>query len=526
MKIKGKTIKKRWIILGIILILVAVLVLSFALKAKKMKESMTAYTKENPEKRTITETLNGSGSLKPANSYTVTTLVEGDILEAEFEEGDIVEKNTVLYRIDSSDASKNIERSQISLNQTKRSYEDTADRQFVKAPSSGQVVSLNVKEGDDVSQGQNIGSLLNREIMSLKVEFPSDDAQSFFAGEEAELTLDSTFEVLKGVVREISGADIVSTGNRIVRNVTIDVENPGGLSESVAASACVNGLYSASSSYFTYKYQGSLTAAASGTVEMINAPEGSYVEKDDIIITLGGDSIEKLIKTASESLRTAELSMESTKDVLDNYTIESPIYGTIVDKQYKKGDTVSAGKPLCTIYDLSYLEITLNVDELDIMDMSVGQKVEITADASPEKSYSGIVTKVSVAGSTVNGTTSYPVTVRLDETEGLLPGMNVDLEIIIDTAENVISIPNDAVNRGDLVMITSDSPSAGNADEKTAPEGYVYVKVKTGVSDSDYVQILEGLSESDTIAYIPSDNNAKDLMTMMMEMSYGGRGGF
>ena len=55
------------------------------------------------------------------------------------------------------------------------------------------------------------------------------------------------------------------------------------------------------------------------------------------------------------------------------------------------------------------------------------------------------------------------------------------------------------------VLVRQDSPSAVNADDSmSAPEGYVYVKVKTGVSDDNYTQVTSGLSESDTIAYDPS----------------------
>lgn len=62
-------------------------------------------------------------------------------------------------------------------------------------------------------------------------------------------------------------------------------------------------------------------------------------------MTLGGDALENSILSARDSLRNAELSMDSTQNQLDNYTITSPIEGTVVDKQYKSGDTVESGKP-------------------------------------------------------------------------------------------------------------------------------------------------------------------------------------
>jgi HlyD family secretion protein len=114
------------------------------------------------------------------------------------------------------------------------------------------------------------------------------------------------------------------------------------------------------------------------------------------------------------------------------------------------------------------------------------------------------------------------VTVRIDETDGLLPGMNVDAEIVISEADNVLAIPNGAVNRNNLVLITKDSPSAANAVEQEnmeAPEGYVYVEVETGLSDDDYVEVVSGLQEGDTVAYIRVVSSSDD---SMMNMGMGG----
>ena len=112
------------------------------------------------------------------------------------------------------------------------------------------------------------------------------------------------------------------------------------------------------------------------------------------------------------------------------------------------------------------------------------------------------MTNVSSNGTTTAGTTTYPVTIRIDDYGELLPGMNATAEIEVESADNALSIPNGAVIRGNYVLITADSPSAANADPAmTAPEGYVYVKVTTGVSDNDYIEVTSGLTEADTVAY-------------------------
>ena len=83
--------------------------------------------------------------------------------------------------------------------------------------------------------------------------------------------------------------------------------------------------------------------------------------------------------------------------------------------------------------------------------------------------------------------------------------MNANAEIVVAEAKNALVVPNAAVVRGSYVLVTKDSPSAANADTTMeAPEGFVYVPVKTGVSDDDYTQIVSGIQEGDTIGYDPS----------------------
>ena len=483
---------KRWSLLIVALLLILAFAGKFLLSKGPSAAAIT-YTEERVAPRTITNSLTGSGTLQPANSYTVTTLIEGEVLSADFEEGDMVEQDSVLYEIDSEDAAANIEKAQISLSQAQRSYESTAENQTVKANSSGTLYTLDVKEGDEVSQGQTIATIRNDSTMTLTVPFPAEDAATFHVGQTAQVTLDGSFETLTGTVQSISGGNAVGTGNTITRDVTIAVQNPGGLSAVQVATASVNGLGSAGNGTFTYQSESTVTASASGTVAAVHVSEGSAVSKGQVLITLGGDDLEDQLQNAADSLRNAELSMENTQKQLENYTITSPISGTVIDKEYKAGDTVESGKTLCTIYDLSYLEMTLNIDELDISTVEAGQTVQITAEAVEGKTFTGVVTKVSVAGTTSGGITSYPVTVRIDETDGLLPGMNVDAEIVLEEAADTLAIPSSAVTRGSgntsLVLITQDSPSAESAVEQESPEGYVYVQVETGISDNSYVQI-------------------------------------
>ena len=479
----------------------------FLLRPQQAKPASVdaSYTEAAPERRDVTNTLSGTGTLNPANTYTVKSLVDGKVLTGTIEEGDIVEESNVLYTIDSSDASTNFEKAEIAMQQAQRSYDKVVDRQYVRAEVAGVVSSLKVTKGDEVTSGQEVAVIRDSSKMLLTLEFPAADAANFSVGQSAAVTLDGTFEQLDGTVTSVSGTDALSAGNLLTRTVTITVKNAGGLTTAQAATASINGVSSIGSATFAYQAERTLTAQASGTVTSINVQEGSEVAKDDIILGLSGDDLTESIQSASESLRSAEISMQNLQDAMNNYTITAPISGTIIEKDAKVGDAVKAGDTLCIVYDLSYLEMSINVDELQISSITVGQKVQITADAVPDKTYVGTVTRVSMKGASNGGTTTYPVTIRIDDTEGLRPGMNANAEIVVAEANNALAVPNAAVVRGSYVLVTKDSPSAANADTTMeAPEGFVYVPVKTGVSDDDYTQIVSGIQEGDTIGYDPS----------------------
>lgn len=517
-KIKPKS-KKRWALIIVILILAAAAAAALLMRGGGAKDINDGYITDTVQYRDINSSITGSGTLEAANQYSVKSLVSGTILSDTFEEGDIVAQDTVLYSIDSSDSANSLEQAQLSLEKAQREYSSAVKSSAdltVKSPSAGQVISYDVEVGDDVREGDTVATVRDASSMKLKVYFPADDAENMYSGQTAKVTLDSTFETLTGTVTNVSKANTVLSGNLIVREVTINVSNPGGISTSQSATASVGSATSTSSGTFEYKSEKKVTAEASGTVTRRYVSEGANVTSGQALILLSSDEQTNSLQNASDSVRNAELQLSDANKKLEDYTITSPIQGTVIDKKVKAGEKIEANTELCTIYDLSYLEMTLNVDELDISNIEAGQSVKITADAVEDMEYSGIVTKVSVAGTSSGSATTYPVTIRIDETEGLLPGMNVDAEISLESAEHVLAIPAAALQRGNTVLIPSDSNSQSSPSSNDSEPGkYKSVEVQTGISDGDYVQILSGLSEGETIAYLPAASGSGDMMMMM-----------
>lgn len=513
-------------------------------------------------RRDLTSELTASSSLSPKDTYEVISLVEGEILEADFEEGDAVKKGQVLYRLDSADIDSNVTtaqtsllRAQENLSAAQAEYNEAAGElsgNTYKATASGYLKNLLIKEGDRISSGTKIGELYDDSVMKLTVPFLSAEAAMIAPGNEAVITLSDTGETVSGTVSVVSAMEETLSGGRLVRSVTIEAGNPGGLTVSTQAVASVGEAVCAAEGTFVPRTETELTIRLLGngslTVESLLVNEGSRLETGTGIFTVTADSAEKYLKTykdslnsAGDNLENAENQLENTQGNLEDYTITAPISGTVVKKNSKAGDKVSRSSgessAMAVIYDLSAMTLEMSVDELDVNKVKAGQSVEITADAVEGQVFTGEVTNVSLQGSYSNGVTNYPVTVTLNETGDLLPGMNVDAKIILDSAEQALVIPAGALMRGNRVYVKnpeksgteksgqdSQEPGGRKGSEGSAvPEGFYAVEVETGIITDEYVEILSGLSEGD-IVYVEAGSGSQNGSVMMFEMG-GGRPG-
>lgn len=511
--------KGKWLLLALVLA-AGIGFLALRHLGGQQAAAAVSYQEAAVEARDITRSLTASGTLEPADSYTVSTLVDGEILSDTFEEGDLVEKGQLLYTLDSSDASSALTQSRNSYTQAQNNYDQAVKHKYPTADMSGTVSEVYVRNGDTVNAGTALLKIVGDNSIYIDFMFSYADSGDFYVGQSATIFINGFAGTLQGTVQQVSQSSTAS-GNaagsgRELTTVRVKAANPGLVTEDYTASAVIGSYSSYGSASVKVSESSTVTAETSGKVSGLNLLAGDTVSKGDRVCTITGDSVDNAIENARISVSNAGSSLENAQDRLSDYEVTAPISGTVVTKSAKAGDKIEGGSSgtLCTIYDLTYLEMTMNIDELDISDVAVGQTVEVTADAVEGKTYTGVVTRVSVAGVTSGGITAYPVTVRIDETDGLLPGMNVDAEIVIEESRDTLAIPCGALNRGDTVLITAGSPSAVNALDQEAPEGYVYVEVETGVSDGSYIEVTSGLQEGDTVAYIRVSSSGDSGMMM------------
>lgn len=551
-------------------------------------------------RQTIQQSLSSSGTISPKNSYTITSMVEGKVISADFNEGDQVTEGQVLYQIDASSmtsklnsATSSLERAQESYNDAMKDYNSAVadySGNTVKSTVSGYIKTMKIKAGDQVSGNTEIAEIYNDSVMEVDIPFLSTEAAQIPVGSTATLTLSDTLEELSGTVTSVDQLDTTLTGGQLVRYVTVQVTNPGGLTSDMYATASINGINSCGDGAFQPIQNVTLRASdlsGSVTVKKLLVSAGDYVNVGTAIFSMDAEDASDILKTyknkvsdAKSSLENAQSNLDTTTDNYENYTITAPISGTVTTKNVNAGENVQNGNSttaLAIIYDLSEVTFEMNIDELDISNVKVGQTVEVTADAFEDQTFEGTVTKVSMEGTAANGVTYYPVTVTMTEYGDLLPGMNVTGVIILDEAEDALAIPVDALQRGNKVYVkdsttskkdnasTQDAAAAGdgkpegtadgqpegnaadgkptdvkgsgkseksgdksgseNAQSSNVPEGFHEVTVTTGLTSDEYVEILSGdLSEGDEV-YISQSSVSSSTDMMMPGMGGGDMGG-
>ena len=293
--------------------------------------------------------------------------------------------------------------------------------------------------------------------------------------------------------------------------MTILVNNPGVLSETSQGTASVGGAACASGSSFTYASSSQITAKAAGDLDVLNVKEGDRVSKGQVIGVISEADLETQIENARIALENAQLSLKNAQEKLEDYTITSTIDGEVIEKNLDVGDNISglsnSGASVtypAIIYDRSELTFDMDVDEKDISKIQVGQKVEITAGALDDQSFTGVVDKININGTTTSGHTSYPVTVKVEGSpEALYPGMNVSAKIIVEEVE-----------RGNTVLVAKEGCLDENGvikDLSAAEER----QVTLGRNDDEYIEIVDGLEEGEVVlALSPQGSSLMSAMGM------------
>ncbi len=239
-----------------------------------------------------------------------------------------------------------------------------------------------------------------------------------------------------------------------------------------------------------------------------------------------------------DQVKQGEALLSEAKDDLIKSTIYSPMTGIVSQLNKEEGERVIGsdlqGDIIMTIADLEKMQVEVQVDENDITQVSVNQKVEIEIDAFPKEIFAGTITHIANTGivsgaGTQDEITNFEVEISVnDKIEGLRPGMSASVEIITKVKENIISVPIRAV-------------AVRSSDEGGDPKEVLFVvngemvnqvEVKTGINDDEFIEITQGVANGDEIvtgSYKVLSQVLKDSIKVKVNNSkgeFGGKGQF
>ncbi len=325
----------------------------------------------------------------------------------------------------------------------------------------------------------------------------------------------------------------------------------------------------------------------SGNIKDLNVKVGDSVKQGDKLFTVESAQVSQNLSKAESNLEKQKLQLskaktdedismqnlaisDAQKDVdyaseqIDKMAVKSPINGVIVAVNNSNGDNVQEGKSVLSIIDPNSMKIKVAVDELDIEKVKLGQKAEIKFGAIKDKVYEGAVESISQVGNTTNDVTTYDVTVSIKDPTGVKLGMNANVNILVDSKENALTIPTEALverNGNKYVMVQSDAESTSNAAQEgsTTKEskavntennqskgneingkntqysrnnittvglnGGKLVQIKTGLENENYVEVVEGLTEGQKILVSLPKSSSNNNQNMRNGLG-GGFGGF
>jgi HlyD family secretion protein len=198
-----------------------------------------------------------------------------------------------------------------------------------------------------------------------------------------------------------------------------------------------------------------------------------------------------------DDLAAAQARVDAAQATLNMAHLTAPFAGTVTEAASLPGDQVAISTTAFRVDDLSSLLVDVELSEVDINSVTVGQPVSLSFDAILNKDYSGQVIKVSQAGTVVNGVVNFTVTVELTDADELVkPGMTAAVNIVVKEIQDAVLVPNRAVRLvdGDRVVFIM--------DEDGAPKK---VEIRLG-SSSDTMSVVTGgeLKEGDQVILNPS----------------------
>lgn len=368
--------------------------------------------------------------------------------------------------------------------------------------TGGRIDKIYVKEGDRVDQGEALAKLDTDDLELALTQAEVARAQAQLAQTQAQLAVTQAEVALEQAKFNLDRMEDVKEAKDDIEEAEWELKIA---EERLKASYKLGDEYE--SSYWRTQVllaQAEIAQAQADLAELLAEDEYASLIVDEVKIKVlqvkaaeqSLEQAEQSVTAAEQALKQTDQSLEYAQRQLEKATITAPFAGLIASVDAKEGDIVPSPSfspsPIFYLVDLSSMELVMTVDEIDIPDVRLNQRVIIELDALPDAEFEGQVTFISSLPSPQAGIVLYEVKITFDVHSGLEPkmGMSADADIIISGRNNILLVPNRAIFEDEQGNTVVKVPVNEQIEERV---------VVTGISDGFDTEIVSGLSEGETV---------------------------
>ena len=454
--------KKWWIIIAVLAVVACLGYLGYnVLLGGATQQAMADSTTETAvvERGTIRVSIDGSGSLAPDDEVALAFSSGGEVAEVLVAVGDVVQAGDVLARLDDADALQSVAdaelqvaQAEINLALTRAEVElGLAQANLDAAQASyDDAVALSNRTGDQLTSSRvNL-----QQAQNALADAQADYNQAWDPARDWELNVKWKKDDLEAE-----------------REATQDALEGAQYDLEIAQAA----------------YNLELTGISQASVQSAWA---------QVLSSRAALETEPLqLEQLELSLSQAQLALDSAQRALEDTKLIAPMGGTVTLLELTVGERVSAGTTVVELNDLTTFVVEVNLDEVDVAKVSVGQGAVVTLDAFPDEELAGEVTDIAPVANIQSGVVLYPVTIQLSSAE--VParvGMTANVEIVTASKADALIVPLRAIQ----------SESGKSYIWRQSADGFERVEVTLGVMTETEVEITSGLSEGDMVSVVAS----------------------
>ena len=415
----------------------------FGLKAYIQKQAESSdnesYSRAVVTRGAMEETVYGTGTTSARNQTNVLAGADGTLTDLRVSVGDEVKAGDILAVLTNADLDDEITDLEFDLWELDDTILDTgvgSKVTAVEAPAAGRVMAIYAGVGDDalaVFRREGALAIISTDGR-MKVELSDVDASAGVALND-KLTVTGEDFTAEGTV-----VDLTRQGTSLTLTIQDD-SLPMGASVAVAT---MDGVTLGTATLEVNKPMA--VSSYGGTIESVHTQVGKNVKRGETLFKLTDSPITLKLENLRLQRETANKSLEEAKEQRENLIVIAPCDGTIATLNVSEGDEITNGALIGSILEGEDMNLTIAVDELDVVEVAVGQKVKITVDALSDAEMDGEVYKIAPVGSNSGGVTTYDVELTFDAAgSGVRSGMNATGEITVASTDDTLYVPVEAL---------------------------------------------------------------------------------